>query len=102
LLSVYGGWGGLLLGGILVALGLPALQLLAALVTYWRMGGRKDESHQLTQVAKIALGTVVGAVPGALVMVCLYCAFGGEFPDSLVLAGLLLSMIALSLGGPVS
>lgn len=58
------------IGLVLLALGFPALQLIAAIVTAFVLGvsSRTDKGYQFGQLGKITLGVVIGTVLGLAVM----------------------------------
>lgn len=76
-LSTMGGRGeGLLVGGVIMLLVFPGLQLAAAAFTALILGVsyRPDKGHQFRQLGKIVLGMVAGTVLGILLMVGIYFA----------------------------
>jgi hypothetical protein len=76
-LVVHSGTEGLVVGGIVILLVLPAGQLLAAIVAAAILAAtdRVDKRYQYWQLAKIAAGVVVGTVVGILLMVGIYFLF---------------------------
>lgn len=64
----------LLIGGLLILLGFPAMQFAAAVVTALILAAsnRPDKSYQFMQLGKIVVGMVAGTLLGILVMVGLY------------------------------
>jgi len=74
LLSVLSGREGLIVGGIIIALILPILQLGAAMVAVVvvAVAGGSTRRYQLWQLAKLVLGVVVGSGLGILIMWGLY------------------------------
>jgi hypothetical protein len=77
LISLVSGPTGLLIGGVIILLVLPGLQVGAAILTtlFVATSSRPDKRYQFRQLAKIFLGTVAGTILGILVMVGLFILF---------------------------
>ncbi|HYT90144.1 MAG TPA: hypothetical protein VEL76_15660, partial [Gemmataceae bacterium] len=68
---------GLLIGGVIILLVLPGLQLLSGVVVMFvlLLSARLDRSYQLWQLGKIFLGVLAGAGAGFAIMWLLYIGF---------------------------
>lgn len=77
--SAFSGPTGLIVGAVIIAMVLPALQLLSALVTaiVVATSTRYDKMYQFKQLGKMTLGVILGTVLGILVMVGIGVALSG-------------------------